>query len=165
MNRFIFGLLVLATSATSFGITSFQLQQMNHSTPGTMYDSAAHKDGVFVLEAYFLNCPYCNDNAPNVDEMASYYASEPRVQVLDIGVDRADSQYKTWIAKHQPNHPVLKDDKRTLVRQLGTSGYPSTYVVDCKGTVRYKTSGVWSMTKESTMKDKINEILKESCND
>ena len=163
MNRFILGLLVLATSATSFAVSSFQLKWMNHATPGTVYNSADHKDGVFVLEAYFLNCPYCNDNAPNVDELASSFANEPRVQVLDVGIDRADSQYKSWIAKHKPNHPVLKDDKRQLVKQLGTSGYPSTYIVDCKGVVRYKTSGVWNMTKETAMKDKITEILQETC--
>jgi peroxiredoxin len=163
MNRFLLSVLVLASSASSFAVSSFSLPQMNHATPGTMYNSADHKDGVFVVEAYFLNCPYCNDNAPNVDDLADAYANEPRVQVLDVGVDRSDSQYKTWIAKHNPNHPVLKDDKRQLIRQLGTTGYPSSYVVDCQGTVRYKTSGVWNMTKEAGLKSAIDKALSEDC--
>lgn len=157
------GLFVLVTSATSFGITSFSLPQMNHAVPGTLYNSADHKDAVFLVEAYFLNCPYCNDNAPNVDALADSFANEPRVQVLDVGIDRNDSQYKTWIQKHKPNHPVLKDASRTLIRQLGTSGYPSSYLIDCNGKVRHQTSGVWSMAKETGFKDKIAEVLKESC--
>ncbi len=163
MKRAILGLLAFAASTASFGITSFSLQQMNHLVPGTMYNSADHKDAVFLVEAYFLNCPYCNDNAPNVDDMAQSFANEPRVQVLDVGIDRSDSQYAAWIKKHAPNHPVLKDDKRLLIKQLGTSGYPSSYIVDCNGKVRYQTSGVWNMSKETSMKDKISEILKESC--
>jgi len=162
MNRVILGMLALVASTASFGITSFSLQQMNHPVAGTMYNSADHKDAVFLLEAYFLNCPYCNDNAPNVDALADSFANEPRVQVLDVGIDRTDSQYATWIKKHNPNHPVLKDDKRVVIRQLGTTGYPSSYIVDCTGAVRYQMSGVWSMTKEAGLKDKISAILKET---
>lgn len=163
MNRTILAILVLATSATSFGITTFQLPWMNHKVAGTVYNSADIKDAVIVVEAYFLNCPYCNDNAPNVDELATAFANEPRVQVLDVGIDKTDAQYKTWIAKHHPNHPVLKDDKRMLIRQLGTSGYPSTYIIDCKGTVRYTSTGVWGTAKERAIKDKVTEVLKETC--
>ena len=163
MNRYFLGLLALATSATCFGISPFQLPWMNHPTPGTLYSSATRPDTVYLLEPYFLNCPYCHQNAPHVEEMAKAFANEPRVQVLDIGIDRLDSQYKTWIAMHRPNHPVLKDDKRAVVRQLGTTSYPSSYVVDCKGAVRYSTSSVWSMTTEAAIKNVIVEVLKEKC--
>lgn len=163
MNRYFLAFLVLATSVPSFGLSSFQLPWMNHATPGTVYDTADHKDGVFVIEAYFLNCPYCNQNAPNVDDLADSFANEPRVQVLDVGIDRKDSQYETWITKHHPNHPVLKDDKQQVISQLGTSGYPSTYIVDCKGAVRQKSTGVWNMQTESSMKQTIIELLKQSC--
>lgn len=161
--KYILGLLVLVTSASSFGLSAFQLPQMNHATPGTMYDSAARKGSVFLIEAYFDGCHYCNENAPNVDDMAQSFANEPRVQVLDIGIDRMDSQYKNWISKHKPNHPVLKDDKRQVIRQLGTQGYPSTYVVDCRGKVLYSGSGVWDMSSEAQMKDKISNALKDTC--
>lgn len=163
MHRLMLAVLVLATSATGSALTSFSLPWMNHAVKDTLYNSADHKDGVFVLEAYFLNCPYCNDNAPNVDALADSFANEPRVQVLDVGIDRTDAQYATWISKHKPNHPVLKDDKRVLIKQLGTTGYPSTYIVDCKGTVRYTSTGVWNTSKIKAMKDKIADILKETC--
>lgn len=147
----------------AFAVNPFELPQMNHDQAGTLFKSTDHPNGVFVVEAYFLGCPYCHENAPNVDELAEKYANEPRVQVLDVGVDRQDSQYAQWIEKHQPNHPVLKDANRVLIRQLGTTGYPSAYVIDCKGTVLHKTSGVWNSSKKAAIEKAIAQGLQTVC--
>ncbi len=150
----------LVWSGQLLAVSPFELQWMNHEVKGTMYKSADHRQGIFIIEAYFLNCPYCNDNAAKVNEMAEKFANEPRVQVLDVGIDKQDSQYATWIAKHRPNHPVLKDANRTLIKQLGTSGYPSTYVIDCHGKVVAKTSGAWDLNHELTILYAVEELLK-----
>ena len=153
----------LTLSAMASAVTPFKLQWMNHATPGTLYESTQHSNGVFVVEAYFLGCPHCNNNAPNVNDLAESFVNEPRVQVLDVGIDRSDSQYLTWIKKHNPNHPVLKDAQRTLISQLGTSGYPSTYVIDCQGAVKYQTSGEWSPSTTRAIKTAVTELLKRPC--
>ncbi len=151
-------------SAMSFAVTPFSLPWMNNTTgASTNYSSTDHPNTVFVVEAYFLNCPYCNDNAPNVDDLSSKYASEPRVQVLDVGVDRSASQYATWIQRHNPNHPVLMDAKRALIGQLGTSGYPSTYVIDCHYNVVKSTSGLWGSSTENSLMKAIDNALATDC--
>ena len=150
-------------SPLAHAVSPFELPWMNHTDSGTIYKSADHVSGIFVVEAYFLNCPYCNDNAENVNELADKYKSDSRVQVLDVGIDTSDSQYKTWINKHRPNHPVLKDSQRRLISQLGTSGYPSTYVLDCKGNVLTKTSGAWNSQKLNQITNAIEKLLKQDC--
>jgi len=157
------GLLSVTASARPKNVTPFALPQMNHANVGTLYNSSEKQNAVFVIETYFLNCPYCNDNAPNVDDLAEKYKYEPRVQVLDVGVDKNESQYKTWILKHSPNHPVLNDGNRILVRQLGTTGYPSSYVVDCQGNVLATTSGVWSSSKLQIIEQGIEAGLRTTC--
>jgi AhpC/TSA family len=139
-------LFALFVSATAFGATvaPFQLPWMNHATPGTIYKSADHPNTVFVLEAYFRSCSYCNANAPLVDDLAESYADNARVQVIDLGIDKYDNDYRIWIANHQPNHPVLKDANRVVVTPLGTTAYPTTYVVDCNMNVVYRSVGGWS---------------------
>src|SRR4029077_10623802 len=134
---------LFVSSAPSFAVTPFSLPWMNATNSATNFNSADYKDVIFVVEAYFLDCPYCNDNAKNVDALASKFASDPRVHVLDVGIDRSDSQYQEWIDRHHPNHPVLKDSSRALIKQLGTSGYPSTYVLDCHLKVITETAGDW----------------------
>src|SRR5687768_8899726 len=91
---FMLALLVNATFATAFEVKKpslalepFELTWMNHEDPTTIYRSADYPQAVFVLEAYFKNCPYCNDNAPLVDRLKEHYADNPNVQILDIGRD------------------------------------------------------------------------------
>ena len=145
------------------GLLPFNLPWMNHAQKDQVYSSTENPAGIFVVEAYFLNCPYCNDNAPDVDDLSKKYANEPRVHVLDVGVDRSDSQYAEWIKRHQPNHPVLKDAARALIGKLGTSGYPSTYVIDCRGNIKAQTSGAWDNAAKRKIQDAIDELLKQEC--
>lgn len=147
----------------SFGVSPFELPWMNHQEDGAIYRSNDYPTGIFVVEAYFRNCPYCHQNAPKVNALASEFASEPRVQVLDVGIDRNDSDYDAWIAEHQPNHPVLKDEDRVLISQLGTTGYPSTYVMDCKGRVVAKTVGLWNVDMKNRITTAVNQLLGEPC--
>lgn len=163
MQRLLTLALALAFSAQAFGVTPFQLPWMNSKTEVKIYDSSSHPNGIFVVEAWFNGCPYCHKNAPMVMDLAEKYSDEPRVQVLDVGVDRKDSDYQSWIAQHQPKHPVLKDSKRELIGQLGTTGYPSTYVIDCRGNVVAKTSGQWNSQKKATIQKAIDNLLKQDC--
>lgn len=141
----------------------FSLPWMNAPKAGTVFESTAHPAGIFVVEAYFNTCPYCNTNAPNVDSLVEKYSNEPRVQVVDVGIDPKESDYSSWISKHKPNHPVLKDNTRKLIGKLGTTGYPSTYVIDCRGNVVKKTSGEWDSGMRQEIMSAIDSLLKQEC--
>jgi peroxiredoxin len=165
MRKFVLSLCASLTCSMAMAITPFNLPWMNATSgTGVNYSSAERPNAVFVVEAYFLNCPYCNENAQNVNDLAAKYSAESRVQVLDVGIDRKDSQYATWISRHNPNHPVLKDASRELIGQLGTTGYPSTYVIDCHGEVTYKHVGEWEAADIGEISAHIDEALKTECN-
>ena len=165
--KFVVPALLLASSsvASALTVTPFSLPWMNSTTtPRGNYVSADHTNGIFVVEAYFLGCPYCNENAQNVNDLATAYENESRVQVLDVGIDRSPSQYDEWIRRHSPNHPVLMDASRTLIRQLGTSGYPSTYVLNCRGEVVYTgEGGPWEAAEKAAIKAAIDGLLAQEC--
>jgi peroxiredoxin len=150
----------LVTSAVH-AVSPVELPQMNGQ--GGTYRMTDHPEGIFVVEAYFLGCPYCNENAPAVNSVASTFANDPRVQVLDVGVDKDPSAYATWIARHNPNHPVLKDSSRKLISQLGTSGYPSTYVVNCKGQVVESTEGAWGNKEKQAIISAVEKLQSTGC--
>ena len=147
----------------AFAGISFDLPWMNANEAGATYNTANNTGTVYVLETYFLGCPYCNDNAPNVDALAEEFAFDMRVQVLDVGIDQQDWQYEEWIRRHQPNHPVVKDVGRKVVKQLGTRAYPTVYVVDCKGNVAYKYEGAWGQSVKSTIRSKVKSLLAGQC--
>lgn len=128
---------------------------------GHTYRSEDHPSSVFVIEAYFNACPYCNYNAQNVNDLAFEY---PHVQVLDVGIDRKESDYAAWVKKHNPNHPVLMDGSRQLIRKLGTQSYPSTYVIDTQGQVVYETSGEWNSKQKKEIRSAIDAAVREVWN-
>ena len=144
-------------------IRPFSLLWINHPTPNTIFQSKDIPNAIFVIESFFNACPPCNQNAPKVESLAEFYSNESRVHFLDVGVDRKKSEYQDWIRKHDPHHPVLMDSDQLVNLQLGTEGYPSSYVLDCHGVVVAHTLGVWDEEATYSIKSAIDALLKTQC--
>jgi peroxiredoxin len=155
--------LVISASAMAATISPFSLPQMNATPVGKMFNTADYTGRAWLIESYFNSCSYCNENAPRVNALADFYKDNPRVIFIDLGIDRQDSQYSSWISKHKPNHPVLKDSSRTVTNQLGTQGYPTSYVLNCKLEVLWSHEGTWEAGTENEIKAKIDDALSTEC--
>ena len=132
-----------ANAAASIPMYEFPLK--NGESRDDLYKMSEHKNSVFVFEAYRLSCGYCNENAPVVDALVNEYAANPRVQVLDLGLDTNDSEYAEWVARHNPNHPVIQDTGRRVYNALRTeNGVPQVFIVNCKGEMVGNHVGTWS---------------------
>lgn len=142
-------------------LNPFSLPNMNNA--GTPYNSAEHKNAVFVIEAFFNGCHYCHVNAPNVHDLVTAYRGNDRVQVLDVGIDSQPIQYDSWIRQTNPSHPVLNDSRRSVIGALKTQGFPSTYVLNCKGEVIGQTEGVWGTNAQRQIKQSIEQGLGTKC--
>lgn len=137
---------------------------MNAREPGAVYSMADHQDGVFVFEAFSLNCSWCNKNAPNVDALAEEYKDNSRVQVIDLGIDSANSYFTRWIQTHKPNHPVLKDEGRSVYNTLKTeNGIPQVFVVNCHGEMIDNIVGYWSANEKARIRRAIARGLETTC--
>lgn len=172
MKRIFLGLMIFANAAScckkafaqEVSVLPFELVQMNHETTGTTYKTTDHPNGVFVLEFFANFCGPCNSNAAAVDTLAEEYIDEPRVQVLDVGLDTRVTEYTRWIERHEPNHPVLNAGDKVLWRKLGYRYIPQAVVVDCKGEVRYAPpAGTWSATVKQKIRETVDTLLTESC--
>lgn len=144
-------------------VSPFEMRWMNNADTATLYRSSDHPNAVFVVETYFNTCPACNQNAPIVERLAETYADRPEVQFLDVSRDCRDADYRSWIAKHNPKHPVLNDCALKLQRELGTSRYPTTYVLDCKMNVLYSNVGVWSSSVVNQIKAVVDRQVAQGC--
>ena len=141
MQKLVVLIVSLFMSALAYGLEAFELPQMNGENVGEVYKSADHPGAVFVFEAYFNRCPYCHENAPIIDELAAAFKDESRVQVIDLGRDCRDSDYRSWIIRHNPNHPVLKDCNQQLLGPMGVSAFPTTVIYDCRGNEVFRNVG------------------------
>lgn len=165
-RRFIMAGALIGFSATGFAGTLPKLEFPWKNNPATdaVYKMSDHPNGVFVFEALALFCSYCNENAANVDVLATKYAAEPRVQVLDLSLDSSDSSIQQWISRHHPNHPVIKDTNRTAWNILKQdSGIPQAFVVDCSGELVDFVIGSWDESAKTKIDAAIATGLEKTC--
>ncbi len=155
--------MTLVLPATAYSIDHFELPWTNGPQIGATFRSMDLPNSVFVIEAYFLNCPYCRRNAPKFNAVASEYAGTNRVHFLDVGSDCRDSYYETWRQTTNPNHPVLNDCSRKVLNQLGTRGFPTTYVLDCNLEVVYQHTGEMNDAIANQIRSAINSRLGQVC--
>jgi hypothetical protein len=144
-------------------IPMYDFPLKNGQARDEIYKMSEHKNGVFVFEALRLSCGYCNENAPAVDRLATEYASNPRVQVLDLSLDTLDYDISEWINRHHPNHPVIQDTGRRVYNALKvTNGVPQVFVVDCKGMMVGGHVGTWGGA-ERHIRSLVELALKTTC--
>jgi len=141
----------------------FELRWMNHEDPTTTYKSSDHPQAVFVIEAYFRNCPYCNDNAPNVDALRDHYVGNELVQILDVSSDCSARAYREWISMHNPNHPVLNDCNWEVLGPLNVTAMPTAIILDCNFNELYRSTGTWGSNTVARIRSVIDRQLAAGC--
>lgn len=154
---------ITASLANAASIPMYDLP-LKSGPAGSVYRMADHPNAVFVFEAYQLSCVYCNSNAVNVDQLATTYANNPRVQVLDLGLDTSDDAFAQWIARHNPNHPVVQDTGYRIYRALKTqNAIPQVFVVNCRGELIGSHVGAWDSSAMASIHSYINQGLAVTC--
>lgn len=139
---------------------SFELQNMNAPEHPT-YKSSDVK-AARLIDFYFATCPACNENASNVDAIYDEFNST-QVHILQVSIDCDDSDYQSWISRHDVKGAVLNDCNRTLPRQQGVSAYPTAAIWDCYGHQVWRKVGVWSSSDLRTVRDKLTELQFQIC--
>lgn len=128
---------------------------------GDMYSSSVHDGAAFVMEMYFNGCKYCNLNAPNVKKLIREFKGNSKVQILEVSIDCDEAEYSRWIKKHSPEGPVLNDCDGAVNDHLGVRSYPTTVVFSPEGRQMMRSTGVWSSSTYSKIKNYLNDVSKD----
>ena len=155
---------VPALGAEKLDPKTLDLPWMNSPAHDAHFRMADHAEAVVVFEAYAISCSWCNKNAPQVDALADEYKNDARVVVVDLGLDASDRDYRSWIATHKPNHPVVKDVDRKVWQALHSDdGIPQTFVVACDGSLQGSTLGYWGDEEKQALREAITRAKAINC--
>jgi thiol-disulfide isomerase/thioredoxin len=81
-------------------------------------------------------CPVCAREASNVALVASHYP------VLTVAVNSGSPEaIRHWMRKRGVRYPVLNDPDGTLASRFGVEVYPTSFIYDAKGELRFVESG------------------------
>ena len=163
MKRIGLFVISLFVSSAAFAVQPFELRVMNGETVNETFNSDTYPDGVFVIEAYFNNCPYCHQNAPKINSLAKKFEGEESVHVLDVSRDCRQSDYTRWMQRTNPNHSVLNDCNQAVLGQLAIRGFPTTIVLDCNLTEVYRHVGAMTSSDYTTLVAKVEQVVAAGC--
>lgn len=120
---------------TGEGISSFSARDIN----GNKIKLKDLLGKVVVLNFWFIGCPPCRMEIPELNKIVLQYANDPNVVFVAIALD-----YKSDIKKYIKDNPFLYqivDDGRMYADLYKIRSYPTNVILDKEGKVRFHTFG------------------------
>jgi len=114
-------------------LPKIELQLLDGST------FTASKDQPILIHFWAVWCPTCKLEASNIEEVSKKY------KVLTIAVNSgSDAEVQTYMQEHNLSFKVFNDKDGTWTKQFKVEAYPTTFIYDSKGELRFSEVGYTS---------------------
>jgi thiol-disulfide isomerase/thioredoxin len=97
-----------------------------------------------VLNFWFINCPPCRRELPELNTLAQTYQSDSTIEFLAIALDR-DEDIKEFLKLNPFGYKMIGDGKY-IANQYNLNSYPTNVIVDPKGKIYFHSSGLGANT-------------------
>jgi thiol-disulfide isomerase/thioredoxin len=94
---------------------------------------------VVVLNFWFINCPPCRREMPELNELVEHYKAEKDVVFLAVALDMRYAIQE--FLKTSPFNYNIIDNGRFIAGKYGINLFPTHVVVDRQGKILFHTSG------------------------
>ena len=99
---------------------------------------SAKPDKLTLLHFWFTRCPPCIEELPSLLRLARAQG-KGNFRLLTVSVDEDADTVRKFLAIHGlADLPVAIDPQKTIPQKYGTTKYPESYLIDHRGTVRYR---------------------------
>lgn len=110
---------------------------------GAKLDLKENTGKITVVNFWFINCPPCRMEIPDLNELVTKYASDS-VRFVAVALD---GRYELEeFLKGSPFRYQVVDNGRSLAQRYGVQSYPTHVVVDREGKVYFHTTGLSTNT-------------------
>ncbi|WP_316739086.1 TlpA disulfide reductase family protein [Pedobacter aquatilis] len=111
-------------------------------------------DKIYVLNFWFINCPPCKKEIPELNQLVSKYADNKDVVFIAIALDNS-ADLKAFLKTTPFNYNIV-DDGKYYTSKYGVKGYPTHVLIGKDGLIKFSTLGLAENTVfwiEKTLKD------------
>ncbi|MGH2635133.1 MAG: TlpA family protein disulfide reductase [Actinomycetota bacterium] len=131
---------------------AFELPSLEDGTPIALSSLRGH---VVVLNFWASWCAPCRLEAPGLRRVSRRYEDQG---VRFLGVDYRDDEAaaRAFVDEFRLPYPSVSDPSGSLAYDYGLIGFPTTFIIDPAGTIRYRFVGYLD---EEVLEDALNEVL------
>jgi len=127
--------------------SSQQIQNVNLDTPslilndidGKPYDLNDYKGKTILISFWASWCRPCLEEMPSLVKLKEKYKENLEILAVDVGEDKKTIQKFT--GKMNINFPILQDLDSSTTKNWKVYVYPSNYIIDKTGKLRYAAKG------------------------
>jgi thiol-disulfide isomerase/thioredoxin len=128
---------------------------------GEKFDLKKMTGKVFVINFWFINCPPCRKEIPDLNQVVDHYKDNKDVVFIAIALDEAYA-IKDFTQTTPYKYHII-DNGRYLADKYGVHLYPTNLVVNKEGKIAFS-SVSFNMSNPYWLKKTIDEALKVSEN-
>ncbi|MBO0359377.1 TlpA family protein disulfide reductase [Hymenobacter sp. BT186] len=115
------------TAAPSFTATDLQGRTLTLETL---------RGKVVVLNFWFVNCPYCLEEMPNLKRVVTSYQPQDSVVFLSFALDKPE-RLKKFLEQRGDFGFAVVPEAKSFAQQFAIAGYPTTIVLNKQGQYIY----------------------------
>lgn len=99
---------------------------------------------IILLNFWASWCAPCIEEMPSLVQLQKQMA--PKVAVVAVSIDEDEAAYHKFLRDHNVDLLTVRDPQQKTPTMYGTTGWPETFVIDSKGTIRRKFIGAQDWT-------------------
>jgi len=107
---------------------------------GDKYDFRKITGKIIVLNFWFINCPPCKAEIPELNNLVDQYKDNDDIIFIAIALD-GKNELKDFLTKTPFNYKII-DNARYIAQKYGVKSYPTHVVIDKSGTIKFSTLGL-----------------------
>ena len=107
---------------------------------GQQHSLAGHRGKVVLINFWASWCPPCVHEMPSMSRLNDDYREQP-FTILAINLGERIEDIQNFLQQHPVNFPVLLDPQQQLPRQWKVFAFPTSYIIDKQGRIRYSVAG------------------------
>jgi peroxiredoxin len=135
----------------------FTLDNLEGSASTTLSD---YRGQVVYLSFWASWCTPCRQEMPFLAKLSERHAGEG-FQVLAVNVDEQAQAAKDFVAQYELPFPILRDGDKAVSKQYRIPGFPTHYIVDRTGRIRFSGLG-FNLADVTAVSQEVATLLAES---